>query len=211
MTPALQVYAGARGMASDPGWVGYLLVLVLLFVAFKFIGNLFTPKSDAISKAVVGLGVAIFLFVSINVLFNDNSRNEKILPKIESNIHLNQNSNRDNDKIQRRPVKSAEKNYLQIEKPLIAKLNQGEKLMVVNVALMTTYDERVFENIKKHEHSLRNLMIEIMKTRTEQDMVARDARKQLALDMLNAINKELEFKEKFGGVDDVFFTSFVVQ
>ena len=104
-----------------------------------------------------------------------------------------------------------EKNYLQLEKELMTNITGSKKVMVVQVALMTHYDSRVFDNVKKHEFALRSAMLDVMRQTTEADVGKPDFRKDLAAKLKDVLNELLEKFEDFGGVEDVFFTSFVMQ
>jgi flagellar FliL protein len=104
-----------------------------------------------------------------------------------------------------------EKNYLQLEKELMTNITGSKKVMVVQVALMTHYDTRVFDNVKKHEFALRSAMLDIMRQTTEADVSKPDFRKELAAKLKEVANELLEKFEDFGGIEDVFFTSFVMQ
>jgi flagellar FliL protein len=104
-----------------------------------------------------------------------------------------------------------EKNYLQLDKELMTNITGSKKVMVVQVALMTHYDSRVFDNVKKHEFALRSAMLDVMRQTTEADVGKPDFRKDLAAKLKDVLNELLEKFEDFGGVEDVFFTSFVMQ
>jgi len=60
-----------------------------------------------------------------------------------------------------------EKNYFQVEKELMTNITGSKKVMVVQIAIMTHYDSRVFDNIKKHEFALRSAMLDLMRQTTE--------------------------------------------
>ena len=104
-----------------------------------------------------------------------------------------------------------EKNYLQLDKELMTNITGSKKVMVVQVALMTHYDTRVFDNVKKHEFALRSAMLDVMRQTTEAEVTKPDFRKELATKLKDVMNELLEKFEDFGGVEDVFFTSFVMQ
>jgi len=104
-----------------------------------------------------------------------------------------------------------EKNYLQLDKELMTNITGSKKVMVVQVALMTHYDSRVFDNVKKHEFALRSAMLDVMRQTTEADVTKPDFRKDLAAKLKDVLNELLEKFEDFGGIEDVFFTSFVMQ
>ena len=104
-----------------------------------------------------------------------------------------------------------EKNYMQMDKELMTNLTGSRKVMVVQVALMTHYDQRVFDNVKKHDFALRSAMLDVLRQTTEAELARSDFRKNLADKLKAVMNEVLEKNEDFGGVEDVFFTSFVVQ
>ncbi len=104
-----------------------------------------------------------------------------------------------------------EKNYLQLDKELMTNITGSKKVMVVQLALMTHYDNRVFDNVKKHEFALRSAMLDVMRQTTEADVTKPDFRKDLAAKLKDVLNELLEKFEDFGGIEDVFFTSFVMQ
>ena len=104
-----------------------------------------------------------------------------------------------------------EKNYFQIEKELMTNITGSKKVMVVQLALMTHYDNRVFDNVKKHEFALRSAMLDIMRQSTEAEASKPEFRKELAVKLKDVMNEMLEQYEDFGGIEEVMFTSFVMQ
>ncbi|MEY2780424.1 MAG: hypothetical protein RL307_128 [Pseudomonadota bacterium] len=104
-----------------------------------------------------------------------------------------------------------EKNYMQMDKELMTNITGSKKVMVIQVALMTHYDERVFENVKKHDFAIRSAMLDVLRQTTEAELARADYRKNLADKLKAVMNEVLEKNEDFGGIEDVFFTSFVVQ
>lgn len=104
-----------------------------------------------------------------------------------------------------------ENSYLELEKPLVSNLMNSRKVMQVNAAIMTHYDERVFKNVKKHELALRSAALDVMRQTGDAELSAPDFRKNLANKIRDEMNKVLEKYEDFGGIEEVFFSSFVVQ
>ncbi|NBY34089.1 MAG: hypothetical protein EBQ68_08850, partial [Betaproteobacteria bacterium] len=99
----------------------------------------------------------------------------------------------------------------QIEKELMTNITGSKKVMVVQLAVMTHYDTRVFDNIKKHEFALRSAMLDIMRQSTEAEANKPEFRKELAVKLKDVMNAMLEEYEDFGGIEEVMFTSFVMQ
>ena len=104
-----------------------------------------------------------------------------------------------------------EKNYMQLDKELMTNITDSKKVMVVQIALMTHYDSRVFDNVKKHEFALRSAMLDVMRQTTESETKKPEFRKELAAKLKETMNGLLEEYEDFGGIEEVFFTSFVMQ
>ena len=102
-------------------------------------------------------------------------------------------------------------NYYALEKPLLSNVSGSRKVMQVTLTTMTHYDERVIKNIKTHELALRAGILDVMRQKTEADLLKPDFRKALAEDLRLVINSLLEKYEGFGGIEEVMFTEFVVQ
>lgn len=101
--------------------------------------------------------------------------------------------------------------YHQLTKEFLVNLAGSRKVMSVQIAVMTRYDERVVENVKKHEFALRSVVMDVMRQTTEADLPKPDFRKDLAVKIRDAMNSLIEKYEDFGGIEDVYFTSFIVQ
>jgi flagellar FliL protein len=104
-----------------------------------------------------------------------------------------------------------ENTYLQIDKEFMTNLTASKKVMVVQIAVMTHYDNRVFDNVKKHEFAIRSAILDQMRQTTEAEASRPDFRSELAAKIKVVMNDILMKYEDFGGIEDVFFTSFVMQ
>jgi len=104
-----------------------------------------------------------------------------------------------------------EQTYLELDRPLLANVTGSRKVMQIKLAIMTYYDERVFNNVKKHEFSLRSAILDVMRQATEADIAKPTFRTELSEKIRLTINALLEKYEDFGGVEEVHFTEFVVQ
>ncbi len=104
-----------------------------------------------------------------------------------------------------------ENTYLEIDKEFMTNITNSKKIMVVKVAVMTHYDSRVFDNVKKHEFAIRSAVLDVMRQSTEADVAKSDFRVELAAKIKVVMNDMLMKYEDFGGIEDVFFTSFVMQ
>lgn len=101
--------------------------------------------------------------------------------------------------------------YKEIERDLLANLTNSRKVMQIQIAFMTRYDERVVKNVEKHEFAIRSVALDVMRQVTEDQLDRPEFRKELAEKIREAVNAKLESLEDFGGIEEVYFTSFVVQ
>ncbi len=104
-----------------------------------------------------------------------------------------------------------EHTYLQLEKDFIVNLTSSRKVMSVQIAISTRYDQRVIDNVKKHDMALRATILDTMRLTTDAEINKPEFRKELAAKVRDAMNSQLEKYEDFGGIEEVHFTSFLVQ
>jgi flagellar FliL protein len=101
--------------------------------------------------------------------------------------------------------------YLQIEREFLVNVSGSKKVMSVQLAVMTHYDDRGFENVKKHDFAIRSAVMDVMRQTTDADLVKPEFRKDMAVKIRDSINTLLEKYEDFGGIEEVHFTNFIVQ
>ena len=101
--------------------------------------------------------------------------------------------------------------YKEMERELLANLDNSRKVMQVQIAFMTHYDDRVIKNIEKHDFAIRSAVIDLMRQTKESELAQPNFREDLAERIRLQVNALLEKFEDFGGIEGVYFTSFVVQ
>ena len=101
--------------------------------------------------------------------------------------------------------------YHPLKKDFLSNLMSSKKVMSIQISIMTRYDDRVFENVDKHEAALRSVVLDVLRQTTDADLLKPEFRKELAVKIRDSMNSFLEKLEDFGGIEEVFFTSFVVQ
>ena len=104
-----------------------------------------------------------------------------------------------------------EHRYYELAKPFVSNVANSRKVMSATVAIMTQYDEQVIINVEKHEFALRSASLDVMRQHTEDDLKKPEFRVELAEKIRITMNALLERYEDFGGIDEVYFTEFVVQ
>ena len=90
-------------------------------------------------------------------------------------------------------------------------LKGSKAFLQVSVGVSTQYDETVIENVELHQLALRSEILGTVSEFTVEQVEGKVGRDDLANNIKDAINARLEELEGFGGVEGVFFTSFVLQ
>ncbi len=182
-------------------------------------------KKSPLIKIIVIAVVALLLLVgtAVGTMFvtgffdkKDTSAAEQALKDLEKSATEAKGAASDASAPQKKAKESPElerfeNSYMELEKPLVSNLTNTRKVIQLNLAIMTHYDERVFKNAKKHEFALRSVALDVMRQMTEADLSKPDFRKELAGKIREEMNAVLQKYEDFGGIEEVFFTSFVVQ
>ncbi len=90
-------------------------------------------------------------------------------------------------------------------------LKGSKKFLQISVGVSTQYDEQVMANVDSHQLALRSEILTIMSEFSSEDIAGRTGKQKLADALKEGINGVLETVEGFGGVENVHFTSFVLQ
>lgn len=101
--------------------------------------------------------------------------------------------------------------YYPLTDQFTANLRDESGFVQLGLGVSTYYDQRVLDAVKLHEMAIRSA---VLLTISEQDPVvirSPQGKEHLKGALRKAINEVLKSKEGFGGVDDVYFTSLVIQ
>ena len=101
--------------------------------------------------------------------------------------------------------------YYEFPGSFTTNLMNSRKFLQISVGVSTQYDDRVMANGEAHQLALRSEILGTMREFTEVSIQGTAGRQSLAASLQDAINSKLEVLENFGGIDEVHFTSFVLQ
>jgi flagellar FliL protein len=90
-------------------------------------------------------------------------------------------------------------------------LKGSRKFLQVSVGVSTQYDEKVMETVDQHQLSLRSEILTTISDFTEEDIAGSDGKKKLSTKLLEVLNKKLDSLKEFPGIEDVYFTAFILQ
>lgn len=100
--------------------------------------------------------------------------------------------------------------YYEMEKAFTTNL-YGGGFAQAEMAVSTPYDERVIEAIQEHDIAIRSAIVMKLAAGDSATLETQPGKEALALELKEVINETLRSKTGFGGVDEVYFTKFVVQ
>ena len=101
--------------------------------------------------------------------------------------------------------------YYEFPVPLTTNLRGSRRFLQVGIGVATQYDEAVVENVERHQLALQSDMLAVASGFTEEEVTGQAGRDALSMALKDAMNARLEDLEGFGGIEDVFFPSFVMQ
>jgi flagellar FliL protein len=101
--------------------------------------------------------------------------------------------------------------YYTFTEEFTSNLKDSTSLVQVSIACSTHRDGRVLMWLKKHELAVRSEMLKVLADTPEEEVSTVEGKEKLQKRLTAAINKVLTEEEGFGGVDAVYFKSFLVQ
>jgi flagellar protein FliL len=101
--------------------------------------------------------------------------------------------------------------YFTFDEALTTNLAGSRRFLQVGITISTQYDATVMAHVETHKAAIRSDMLAVAGSFSEEQIAGREGREALATALREAINQRLVALEGFGGVEGVFFTSFVLQ
>jgi flagellar FliL protein len=108
-------------------------------------------------------------------------------------------------------VDSYETTYFEFPGDFTTNLKGSRKFLQLSVGVSTQYDEKVMEVVDSHQLALRSEILSTVSDFTEEDISGSDGKKKLSDRLLTVLNAKLETLKEFPGIEDVYFTAFILQ
>ena len=170
----------------------------------------------------VGLGIGYFLFggepepdpsAEVNQIIEGKEAEKKKSEEAENK----EGEEEGEDGIIKKNVKaipevdSYETTYFEFPGDFTTNLKGSRKFLQVSVGVSTQYDEKVMEVVDSHQLALRSEILSTISDFTEEDISGSDGKKKLSDRLMVVLNKKLESLDEFPGIEDVYFTAFILQ
>ena len=101
--------------------------------------------------------------------------------------------------------------YYPMEQAFTSNLRDTDGYLQVGVGVSTFYDQKVVDHLKDSEMPVRSAVLEVLAQQSAEVLNTPQGKAELRKQLKVAINRVLMQREGFGGVDDVYFTSFIIQ
>lgn len=101
--------------------------------------------------------------------------------------------------------------YIPLEGNFTSNLRGGDNFVQVGLGLSTFYDDHVKEAVERNMMAIRSAIILALSEADPVEITTLSGKEALKNALKDAINRVLTNREGFGGIDDVYFTSFVTQ
>ena len=169
-------------------------------------------ECETLTELVQSLATAI----APKILENANKM-EKRLAHLESAI-INLQAENSDQKLKIRelediinPIKDFKTSYYEMPGSLTTNLKGSRRFLQISVGMSTKYEQVVLENIENHLPTLKAAMLSTLSDYTEVMVAGREARAALENNLMDVLNAKLEELEGYGGIENLFLTSFIIQ
>ena len=100
--------------------------------------------------------------------------------------------------------------YYEFPGTFTTNLRGSRKMLQVGIGVSTQYDDTVMMNVESHELALRSTVLGVLSEFAEEEIEGTNGKAALASALKEGINNKLILLENFGGIEEVLFTSFVL-
>lgn len=101
--------------------------------------------------------------------------------------------------------------YFQMPAAFTSNMSDTDAFAQISIAVSTYYDYRVIAAVKQHETPIRSQILMMLAQQPEEALVTPQGKRKLQGQLKAIINDVLKQHSGYGGVDNVYFTNFVIQ
>lgn len=102
--------------------------------------------------------------------------------------------------------------YADLEPAFIVNFQNNKHARLLQLSLtILSYEQEIVDAIEKHKPMLRNNLLLLLSDQDPAKLKKADGKQSLRKSIFDAINKVLDETEKLAGIEQVFFTTFIMQ
>ena len=138
---------------------------------------------------------------------------EKKMAEAEAEREAEEEAALSNDKVVKETpdIETFVTTYFEFPGTFTTNLGASRKFLQLGLGVSTQYDDEVISNVEDHQLALRSEILNVMSDFSEEEIQGKEGRKALAQALADGVNEKLMQLEDFGGIEEVHFTSFVLQ
>ena len=138
---------------------------------------------------------------------------EKKMAEAEAEREAEEEAALSNDKVVKETpdIETFVTTYFEFPGTFTTSLRASRKFLQLGLGVSTQYDDEVISNVEDHQLALRSEILNVMSDFSEEEIQGKEGRKALAQALADGVNEKLMQLEDFGGIEEVHFTSFVLQ
>lgn len=138
----------------------------------------------------------------------EGGKKEATIPHVETDFKLPKGGI---DLPRPRKVADYQPTYFQMPAPYTSNLADTDSLVQIAMAISTYYDARVTDALKTHELAIRSAILMLLSQESAMELSTPQGKVALQARLTALINKILREKTGYSGVDNVYFTNFIIQ
>ncbi|PZU13254.1 MAG: flagellar basal body-associated protein FliL [Sphingobium sp.] len=101
--------------------------------------------------------------------------------------------------------------YFQLTQPFTSNMSDTDAFAQISIAVSTYYDYRVIASVKQHEMPIRSQVLMMLAQQPQEVLDTPKGKQMLQQKIRGVVNDVLKQKTGYGGIDNVYFTNFVIQ
>ncbi len=106
----------------------------------------------------------------------------------------------------------AERSYWPLEPPFVLNFEGKSKARYMQIGLeVVTTNDKAFAAVKKHLPVIRNEIVLLLSGQKYEEMVTPEGKEQLRAELIETVNNVLKQHKVKKGIENIYFTSFVMQ
>ena len=106
----------------------------------------------------------------------------------------------------------AERSYWPLEPPFVLNFEGRSKARYMQIGLeVVTTNDKAFAAVKKHLPVIRNEIVLLLSGQKYEEMVTPEGKEQLRAELIETVNNVLKQHKVKKGIENIYFTSFVMQ
>jgi flagellar protein FliL len=156
-----------------------------------------------------GIGAGVYAAGSGMIGHKDGKKEDPNRPKLV--LKEGENAPLDLPDGQRPNPEIYKSTYVPMDLPFTSNLRDTDGYLQLGIGVSTFYDQKVVDHLKDSDMPVRSAVLEVLAQQSAEALNTPQGKLQLRQQLKVAINNVLQQREGFGGIDDVYFTSFIIQ